>query len=48
MTMTTTKPPLMPVRGRAQPVSERRPTVVEYKVTILWGLYSLEQRKVTS
>jgi hypothetical protein len=41
------KPPPMPVRGRTQ-LSERRPTVVEYKVSILWGLYTLEKRKVTS
>jgi len=41
-------PPQRKVRGRAQPADERRPAVTEYKVTILWGLYSLEKRKVTS
>jgi hypothetical protein len=41
-------PPQRKIRGRAQPTDERRPTVTEYKVTILWGLYSVEKRKVTS
>ena len=41
----TKKPP---VRGRAQPTAERRPTVTEYSVSILWGLYTLEKRKVIS
>jgi len=41
-------PPQRKVRGRAQPAADRRPTVIEYKISILWGLYTLEQRKVTS
>jgi hypothetical protein len=36
------------IRGRVQIADDRRPTVTEYKISILWGLYTLEQRKVTS
>jgi hypothetical protein len=44
--MQATKKP--PVRGRAQHAAERRPTVTEFKVSILWGLYVVEKRKVIS
>jgi len=44
-------PPQRKMRGRAQPPTmpdRTPPTVTEFKVSILWGLYVVEKRKVIS